>query len=432
MASNANQRRKRFRNPIFYPYQGSGTITKHKTSGSFRTVSYIRDDTNKPGKQYIIFDGLRYRFVSDVDATVDVVTDWALRYNMSKTHIKNGFRNPTGYTRTLMRFESGRGYCDFVYGTTLKRMSGVWDDSSRIPWNVDKFVSQSGALVLQPNVRHRAEVETLIKLKDMKVNFGEALAESRSTIHHLSKTAKTLLSAYSYAKKGKWSKLLKTLKVDPRRKWSTKDPASRWLEVQFGWTPLINDIHGSMELAKSQLRSRAQLFAAERNIVQRHVLENISTVSDPLYSSQSLFTGTRGVAVKLYARVRDEDIANLTSLGLTDPLQVAWALVPFSFVIDWIVPVGSFLEALGATKGLDFVSGTCTEFVNGHVNVSSKYAYSKVTAVGPGWTRFGSITAMSRSTYKSFPSPIPYIKSPFSTSHIISTLALIRSIAFKH
>lgn len=145
-------------------------------------------------------------------------------------------------------------------------------------------------------------------------------------------------------------------------------------------------------------------------------------------ASSVLFFGQRGTAVKLYARVRDQDISRLTSLGLSDPAQVAWALVPFSFVVDWFLPVGSYLEALGAVKGLTFVSGTRTEFTNGSLNIQTGYLKS---SEGTPFTRYGHIATVARSVYTGFPFPLPYVKSPFSTSHMVSALALILTIAFK-
>lgn len=31
--------------------------------------------------------------------------------------------------------------------------------------------------------------------------------------------------------------------------------------------------------------------------------------------------------------------------GLQDPLSVAWELLPYSFVLDWFIPVGNYLQA---------------------------------------------------------------------------------------
>jgi hypothetical protein len=38
-------------------------------------------------------------------------------------------------------------------------------------------------------------------------------------------------------------------------------------------------------------------------------------------------------------------------------MEVAWEIIPFSFVADWFLPVGKFLSHLTATSGLVFVNG---------------------------------------------------------------------------
>jgi hypothetical protein len=39
-------------------------------------------------------------------------------------------------------------------------------------------------------------------------------------------------------------------------------------------------------------------------------------------------------------------------LGLLDPLSVAWELLPWSFVIDWFIPIGAYLDVLNGIPAL--------------------------------------------------------------------------------
>lgn len=395
------------------------------------TVVFTRYRQVDPEDATFWYDGDPFEFVSVSTGNYSTRSSFCSKgAKQSSKYNKDGFRPPRPYNAVFQEiWDSQRGEIYQRNGSQLLVVSGQLTDNTAFKWNMSKWFNGSGAELPRNNDRHRAEVEALLKLKDMKVNFGEALAESRSTLNHLAKTTSTLLQAYSYARRGKWGKVLKQLKVNPKRRWSTKDPASRWLEVQFGWTPLVNDIFGTYELSQSQLRERAQLFSVERNIVEQYDGEELCVKASTLSDVTSvLFYGTRGTSVKLYAKVDNATIANLTSLGLTDPLQVGWALVPFSFMIDWVLPVGSYLEALGATKGLQFVSGTRTEFVNGQIDIWSGYLQS---SDGTAFGRTGRVATVARSVYTGFPTPVPYVKSPFSTSHVTSALALFRTIFFK-
>lgn len=406
---------------------GIDTVAIPLTTTSYRL-------TTDPQKSSLVYDGAMWELRSKSSRSYSTRQNWCVKSNKNSSRVNAlKFRPPNPFNLTLQEFWSdGEGEAYLRSGSTLNVYSGELPDLVNLNWNMSRWINgTNGDIVSDFNAIARAQTETLIKLKDMKVNFGEALAESRSTIQHLAKTSRTLMQAFLYARRGKWTKLLKELKINPKRKWSTKDPAGRWLEVQFGWTPLINDIKGAFELNQTILRKNGLFLSAERNLVSNYQNEELCSLPGERYRGSScLFTGTRGTAVKLYARVRDEDIARLTSLGLSDPLQVAWALVPFSFVVDWILPVGSYLEALGATKGLTFVSGTRTEFINGSVDISAEYTTTTAKGVGT-FKKKGHVTAVRRHVYSGFPTPIPFVKSPFSTSHVISALALIRTIAFK-
>jgi hypothetical protein len=62
--------------------------------------------------------------------------------------------------------------------------------------------------------------------------------------------------------------------------------------------------------------------------------------SPSIYIYPVHWTYSKRIKADLY-----EDISVARSLGMVDPLQVAWEIVPYSFVVDWFLPVGSFLSA---------------------------------------------------------------------------------------
>jgi hypothetical protein len=132
----------------------------------------------------------------------------------------------------------------------------------------------------------------------------------------------------------------------------------------------------------------------------------------------------------MWYRMKDEDASILHQIGLINPAEVAWALVPFSFVVDWVLPIGNVLEALSARLGLTFVDG----YYGLRVETSS--TASKLAREVSGYTQIGeSSTSVSGSLlfYKrekmiSLPWPAPYIKSPFSSTHLANAAALLRSL----
>lgn len=45
-------------------------------------------------------------------------------------------------------------------------------------------------------------------------------------------------------------------------------------------------------------------------------------------------------------------------IGLTNPLLLGWELIPFSFVADWFIQVGDYLETLDALIGVKRIAIT--------------------------------------------------------------------------
>lgn len=285
------------------------------------------------------------------------------------------------------------------------------------------YISASYEAILDPNTRNRLNTEVLLKLKDMKVNIGEALAEARSTIRGVSSTFGQVATALLAARRGNWGGVAKALRVKPKSLASGGAFSERWLEYQFGWLPLLSDLKGSHDILRNGLHDRGLLFSAQR-----------SYTDEKEYSTSSAnwkITGRTTVhgRVKVYAAVSDKTLADATSLGLLDPLQVGWALVPYSFVVDWFMPVGNLLEAIGATRGLTFVGG----FTSVKVESSAEWVYIPEAALGAvyegdGFAGRSQIEAYSRTAMTTFPSPSLYLKSPFSSTHLFDAIALLRQL----
>ena len=55
--------------------------------------------------------------------------------------------------------------------------------------------------------------------------------------------------------------------------------------------------------------------------------------------------------------LNNQDYVYLDALGL-QPLPTAWELLPFSFVADWFLNIGTFLEAWTTKEGWSFLAGS--------------------------------------------------------------------------
>jgi len=199
---------------------------------------------------------------------------------------------------------------------------------------------------------------------------------------------------------------------------TSKTVAQRFLELQYGWRPLLSDVYAA-SVAYEKLTKGPRISTL-------HVHGNSQCNSLEFSASPSNYTCVaygKSACHILYQLV--EDLPVTRSLGLSDPLSVVWELTPFSFVADWFLPIGQYLENLSI---IPYLNGrSCqTRVVKAHgiaTPINMTY-YS-------GCKSYGNYLFVQRdvgplSVIPTFPSFKPWDKS-LSSIHIANAIALIRS-----
>lgn len=277
----------------------------------------------------------------------------------------------------------------------------------------------------------RATTEALLKLKDQKAQVGASLAEAVKTVTHLAQTGKDLWGTYQALRHGKWSELLNILsKRSPlhRRKITAgKTAAQYWLEYNYAWKPLIGEAYGLFELLTQQLEP-AMLVHGNRTIYRENEFQRTVQSGGAVGTKYFSRVKTRfGSTVRLTGRIDSTAMRLITQAGIINPLEVLWEVVPFSFVVDWSLPIGNVLQAADATNGLTFVGGSSTQRMQSHVNIDFTPAYTVRGTPVAGVAEIMKFH-MVRKALTGFPKPLFYAKSPFSSSHLTSAIALLRQL----
>lgn len=126
-----------------------------------------------------------------------------------------------------------------------------------------------------------------------------------------------------------------------------RDSANAWLELQFGIIPLLQDVYDSCVVLSSTPepeKCSGTGFYSGSNIHYR---------TFPRGFERSDATGTKRLTLGGKVVGFNPNVLLLKQLGLTNPAIVAWDLVPWSFVIDWFLPVGRYLKSFDASLGFD-------------------------------------------------------------------------------
>jgi hypothetical protein len=290
---------------------------------------------------------------------------------------------------------------------------------------------------------NRAATQKLLEnLKDMNFNLAQATAERKQTCDLVASTATKVAKALNKIKKGDVMGAGRALGVVPSKRSVSRARSGKsgadlasdaWLELQYGWKPLLQDVYGSVEaLAKSQNNMLIGVAKGHKTIE-----EAPSDQVNHLGSAKGYDRTTRELQAKVSAKVgivyvkSSPAVAQVASLGITNPALLAWELLPYSFVVDWFLPIGNYLNSLDATLGLTFKSGYRTTFVRvAAQSTRSTSALSGNTFTDRSMRETTERIMITRTALSSFPSaPAPRFKNPLSTSHVASAMALLHQIS---
>lgn len=235
----------------------------------------------------------------------------------------------------------------------------VWTFLENLEWAHD------GTGLLEPycptSMRNESVTKALNQLADQKVNLSENLATLGQTLRLFTEKGFALYSALASMKSNKSLKpfLYKSYR-DIMREGISRTIAQEYLKYVYGFAPLMSDLYGLAELAKRQ--SSTDLLLKARGFSNRDYYLGETREFARSYSRAKRLSGIETCVAKttLWAQIDPNFSGNraLNQLGLVNPASLVWELVPWSFVVDWFVPVGPVLSALTAPAGLIFVDGT--------------------------------------------------------------------------
>jgi hypothetical protein len=130
----------------------------------------------------------------------------------------------------------------------------------------------------------------------------------------------------------------RVLEVIPKSRLVPNDVSGRWLELQYGWLPLLSDTFEACKAFEALGNGpQTNRFSTGRS---KSVTQ---TVSGGAAYAQCKLAQKR---VLRYTFEQSEELSFERQIGLTDPLSVAWEVIPYSFVVDWFVPIGTYLSNL--------------------------------------------------------------------------------------
>jgi hypothetical protein len=325
-----------------------------------------------------------------------------------KTEVVNGFRRTkwNNYSSDVVGVNTS-----YPYFQVQRYFNGAPQPLEEVPinWNNGLFAFDSDQYYT-PAYRPVSECleDLLTRIKGHDFNLGVELGQAKQTVSLLADNLGKLGRAALALKRGDFATAARCLGASSRKtRLVASDITGRWLELQYGWLPLISTCYeAATAFGELTAGPRKVLFRSARS---RKATWNLSTAPG---------TYTFNVEGKVRVAIQyemTEELGFARQLGLEDPLSVAWELTPWSFVVDWFVPFGTYLSLLNQIpklKGRFLITDSLSVK---HQGVVSKYhppswggpAWTGKTVQPPKWRYWMSKT---RRSYSEGPLNVPHPK----------------------
>jgi hypothetical protein len=332
-------------------------------------------------------------------------------------------------------------------GYDLRKKKPGFGTSYTNAWNCSAYPFVAPTMLSSDTDFTMVENKALRKLNEranlgVQANMAQNIAQYSQTTNMIANTAKRLVGSITALKRGKFalageylfeSRSGKGPMTSMKGLSRSKSLANNWLELQYGWKPLLSDVDASMRIladylikARNFQQVRGSAFVGKETSYPK--FGPVATTPHVGHEyDRRLYSVRFGVRYKV-----DSPTYNLLSqFGFTNPINLAWEILPYSFVVDWFLPIGPYLESMSAPHGLEFISGFKTRF--GRQNTTTDVSFHGTM---PGdstadlrvfMERDRERVIFVRSKLSAYPTQkFPQFKNPFSTVHAANAIALLR------
>lgn len=293
-------------------------------------------------------------------------------------------------------------------------------------------ITVSSGILAPPSLGLKVDSRLLQKVKEHSFDLGVALAEGKQAMGLLRHSVDSIAQAVGALRRGSKADAARILLgARGQTAASSKSPRSRigrtdsvslgdvrqsWLELQFGWLPLLSDIHEAFS-AYSALTDPPRVDRV-RASARSHYTQDINLT---YYVLKCRVAYRRYVLYEM-----TEHLETARQLGLLDPTAIAWNLLPNSFLVDWFIPIGTYLENL---QQIPMLKG---RFLT--VDQYETHVYSVLTQKGWEWDNIAGgstrqeLIELKRRATNGLAATYPQLKpmdTALSPRHIADAIALL-------
>lgn len=250
------------------------------------------------------------------------------------------------------------------------------------------------------------------KLSSNRVNLSSSVAEYRESAKLFVSLAKGLFGAYRDIRRGRWPEFGNA---------RIQDIPASILAYNFGIAPLVGDVFSVIEALRLKLAAPISMRCSAS---VKKPIEDVVKIG----ANEFIVKGSIRQRATIYYEM-DPTQFKSEYFDFGNPIEWAWELIPFSFVVDWAIPIGGYLN------GLDALNGIVTNSIRGTVTTKldekwhGRWSEAEV-AIRPFTGSFKSYKR--EGILNTIPAPLPRWKPSLSWKRVLNASSILAQMSLNH
>lgn len=208
-----------------------------------------------------------------------------------------------------------------------------------------------------------------------------------------------------------------------------------WLEYQYALKPLVNDIQSALGVLNDSdyLETKQVSVSVSKQYRDSGRYKLNFGAYDTDFVLDVVSSGTRSGRMTIEFAVENPFLNRINALGFLNPMSYLWERTPYSFVFDWFLPLGDYLDNFTATAGYSFRRGWQTVKSEMNHQGSLHCRFGRPDGPPPTWSGSSSETVVGkqfgfdRVRLTSFPTPpLPQFRFGGLFSQYVTGASLVR------
>lgn len=241
---------------------------------------------------------------------------------------------------------------------TLNDPSGYWD---RLEGDLIQFAELPVSAPIGIDLGNAPDIvlaKAYAKINSSSFCTAENLKDLNSSLRMLRRPLSGAVDLLMKMSKSKQRRLAKSsMSV-------AKATSDTWLEYRYGWRPLMMDIDKTIDIVHGKRASLDKRLVARSGYQTETSSHGILGPASKPYGEESVdgsYTSTEvkscnaGVIYSISAMNKASELETNLGLRPRDLLPSLWETIPYSFVADWFVNVGDWLQAVTPVPGITYL-----------------------------------------------------------------------------